>query len=98
MTPSTTIMKNVPVPAPKRKPPPVRRKWPLLDMDVDDMFFVPGRTKNNLATYCSTAGTKLGRKFITRLCWMKGSDEKGWTIAEPNEKGAVQGIGVWRVA
>lgn len=90
------VLKNIPIPKTMRTAPPPRRKWPLDDMGVGDMFFVPGRDKNNLATYCSTAGKKLGRRFTTRLCYMH--EVKGdYVPCEPDVRGATLGVGVWRI-
>jgi hypothetical protein len=87
------IEKNVPKPTVKR--PRVRRKYPLEAMQVGDSFFVPNRTKNNLMTFMSTEGARLGMKFATRLVWRKQT-LKGWVSCEESEPGAVQGIAVWR--
>jgi len=90
------VQKDVPIPKTIRTAPPARRKYPFDKMEVGDMFFVPDKTKNTLATHASTTGKKLGRKFVTRLVFMKeGLD--GWTPCEQDEEGAVQGVGVWRV-
>lgn len=94
----TITKKKVPVPAVVR--PPVvarRRKYPFDDMKVGQHFFVPDREKNTLSTHASTVGKKLGFKFETRLCWMKKDKAEGWLPAEEGERGAHQGIGVWRV-
>lgn len=90
------VNKNVPLPKAIRPSSPDRRKYPFEEMEVGDFFFIPGKSNKNLPTYASTAGARLGRKFTTRACWMKGSEERGWTLAEPETKGAVQGVGVWR--
>lgn len=90
------VNKNVSLPKALRPTSTDRRKYPFEEMDVNDMFFIPGKDNKNLPTYASTAGKRLNRKFTTRACWMKGSDERGWTLVEPGTKGAVQGVGVWR--
>lgn len=91
------VRKNVPQPKVTRVAPAQRRKYPFEDMDVGDMFFVPHKTKNTLATHVSTVGKKLDRKFTTRLITMVRSED-GWELCDPAVKGAVMGIGVWRVA
>jgi hypothetical protein len=88
-----TVQANIPKPTVRKARP--RRKYPLEEMQVGDSFFVPDRSKNNLMTFMSTEGTRLGRKFSTRLCWRKQSLE-GWVPCEAIEPGAVQGIGIWR--
>lgn len=89
------VQKNIPVPKVIKANPSPRRKYPFEDMEVGDMFFVPGKTKNTLTTHASTVGKNLGRKFITRLTYMVETVE-GWSQAEPDAKNAIQGIGVWR--
>lgn len=90
------VKKNVPQPKVTRVTHKSRRKYPFEEMEVGDMFFVPNKTKNTLATHVSTVGKKLNQKFTTRLITMiRGED--GWELCEAGAKGAVMGIGVWRV-
>lgn len=91
------VQKNVPVPKVIKASASVRRKYPFEDMDVGDMFFVPGKSKNTLTTHASTVGKNLNRKFITRLTHMIETAD-GWKRAAADEPGAIQGIGVWRTA
>lgn len=91
------VFKNVPVPKTMRTMTGARRKYPFDTMEVGDMFFVPDRTKNTLATHASTVGRKLGRKFITKLAFMRMTKE-GWKPCEGGVTGAVLGVGVWRKA
>lgn len=88
------VQKGVPKPKTRRLNAPPR-KYPFREMEVGDSFFVPKKTKNTLMTIASTEGKRLGRKFATKLCFMKQSIE-GWQPCEPSDEGAVQGIGVWR--
>lgn len=91
------IVKNVPIPKTTRKVVTVvSRKYPFHDMDIGDMFFVPNKTKNSLATHASTVSKKLGKKFVTRLTYMVPT-ENGWEPADEGDEGAVQGIGCWCV-
>lgn len=90
------LQRGVPIPPVKRSVTPVRRKYPFEDMQVGDFFFVDGKTKNTLGTHVSTVGKELGRKFSTRLTFAR-KNKSGWEICEPGDKGAVQGVGVWRV-
>lgn len=62
------------------------------------MFFIPNKTKNTIGTHASTVGKKLGRKFATRLVYMKGNEQDGWENCTAQDEGAVLGIGVWRTA
>ena len=90
------VQKKVPVPKMQTSNRQGRnRKYPFKDMKEGDMFFVPGKTRNTMSTHVSDTGRKLGVKFTTRLCYMRQTIE-GWVPAEPDEKGAVLGIGVWR--
>ena len=91
------VHKNVPVPKARRVHAPSRRKYPLDAMDVGDMFFVPGKQKNTLATHVSTVGKALGRKFVTRLTHMVETLD-GWQPADADTPKAVLGVGVWRIA
>jgi thymidine phosphorylase len=89
------IQKNVPLVKAIRTALPIRWKYPFHEMEVGDMFFVPNKTKNTLATHASTVGRKLGRKFETRLTHM--NEVKGqWVPCDADAKDAVTGIGVWR--
>lgn len=89
------VQKNIPIPKVMKVTPSTRRKYPFEDMEVGDMFFVPGKSKNTLTTHASTVGKALGRKFITRLTHMVETVE-GWQQASADAKNAIQGIGVWR--
>lgn len=89
------VQQNVPLPKSQRGYRPGRRKYPFEDMDVGDMFFVPGKTKNTLATHASTVGKELDRKFVTRLVVMR-EDDGVWVMANDGAPGAIRGIGVWR--
>lgn len=86
------VQKNTPLPkSPVRRP----RKYPLAEMGVGEMFFVPHMTRNTLVQYVSAVGKELKRKFSTRLLWMV--KRKGvWVPATEDTPRAVQGVGVWR--
>lgn len=87
------VQKNTPLP--KAKGPARPRKYPLADMAVGEMFFVPNLEKNTLVQYVSAMGRELKRKFSTRLLWMV--KKKGvWVPATAETPRAVQGVGVWR--
>lgn len=75
-----------------------RRKYPFETLDVGEMFFVPDRVKNNITTYASAVGKKLGRKFATRLMHMRptGKDDSPWEVCAADDPLACLGIGVWR--
>lgn len=89
------LQKNVPIPQAVRTSPPARRKYPFDDMSVGDMFFVPHRSKNTLGTHVSTVSKQLGHRFVTRLTFMRPTED-GWKLCDPTDLKAVQGIGVWR--
>ncbi len=89
------VQSGVPIPKAMRSSTGKRRKYPFEDMEVGDMFFVPDKKKNTLATHASTTGKALGRKFSTRLTFMKQTDD-GWVSCDPDDEDAVRGVGVWR--
>lgn len=90
------VQKKVPVPPAIRTAAHPRRKYPFEEMDVGDMFFVPNKPKNTLATHASTVGKALGCKFVTRLTHMVQGRDGTWKPANPGDPKAVSGIGVWR--
>ena len=90
------IIKNVPMPRSKRPTPPARRKYDFTGMEVGDMHFVPGKSKNSLSTHASTMGKKLDRKFATRVVWMREDPEHGLVVCDALEAGAIEGVGIWR--
>jgi hypothetical protein len=65
------------------------------------MFFVPDKKRNTMSALASATGAKLGRKFSTRLCWMRErrvvGKPKEWRVSGPDYPDAVLGIGCWRV-
>ena len=88
------VQKSIPKPKTWRpnQPP---RKYPFHEMEVGDMFFVPNKAKNMMMNRASEAGKTLGRRYSTKVCFMKLV--KGfWKICDVTDAGAVQGIGVWR--
>jgi hypothetical protein len=92
------LQDNIPLPPPVRRPRQARRrKYPFEDMTIGQHFFVEGKTKNTLGTHVTTVGKQLGRKFSTRLCFMR-KVRGNWRLCDPTDEGAVQGVGVWRVS
>jgi hypothetical protein len=86
-------------------PPPIHhggRKpvYPWASLKVGEFFFVPDRDRNNLASLAWHTGRNLGFKFETRLCYMArvGGKLGQWLLSDEDQRGAVLGIGVWRVA
>ncbi len=75
---------------------PRRSKYPFRDMAVGEMFFIPNRDVNNMSSRASTLGRLLKRRFTTRLVYMKLNRKKAWEPCQPDDYGAVLGIGVWR--
>ena len=65
-------------------------------MAVGEFFFVANKQSNTIVPYVSERGRTLGRKFTTRLEWMR-REGKRWVKATKGEDGAVQGVGVYRV-
>ena len=107
---SYAIQKNVPIPSITRDPTTVPRKYDYAAMAIGDFFFVPNKDKNTLSSHASAAGKKLGRKFLTRLIYSielleledgtysPYEDDENTVPVTAETDGAVQGIGVWRLA
>ena len=74
------------------------RKYPLATMAVDDMFFVEGVMPASLAAHVSHRSTVLGRKFRTQQVYMRRDRRGVWKLCRPDDKGAMLGVGVWRVS
>lgn len=72
-----------------------RRKYPFEAMQVGDFFFVPGITTQQIYGHVWNTGRRLGRKFQTRLCYMREVLGQ-WQICEAHDAGATLGVGVWR--
>ena len=70
-------------------------KYPFATMRVGEYFFLPFRETNNMMQYASTMGSKLGRKFSTRLTTMRETVE-GFVPCDADHENAITGIGVWR--
>jgi hypothetical protein len=90
------VKKNVPRPKVTRPQRAARRKYPFEKLEVGDMFFVPNKSKNTLATHVSTTGKSLGRKFATQLITMTRTRDGSWELCDATHPSAVTGIGVWR--
>lgn len=69
--------------------------YPFDDMDVGDMFFVQ-HAPQALTVYASKAGRELKRKFATRAISTMLVNNR-LRIVEPGVRGAMTGVGVWRV-
>ena len=91
-----SAQRRVPIPKPVRRP---QRKWPWAEMKVGEMFFSPNHATNTMTTLAWSTGKKLGRKFTTRLVWMRkaGGDGDEWLTCDEGHRRAVQGIAVWRI-
>ena len=101
------IQKYVPIPSIVRDPSSVSRKYDYGAMGIGDFFFVPGKDKNTLSSHASAAGKRLSRKFLTRLIYAIELEDGTYSPYEDDDNtvpvtedtdGAVQGIGVWRLA
>jgi hypothetical protein len=90
------IQKNVAIPKTIRSAPPSKRKYPFDSMEIGDMFFVPGKTKNTMATHASSVSKKLGKKFKTQLVYMAELEDGSWEPTVSTDEDGVIGIGVWR--
>jgi hypothetical protein len=72
-----------------------RRKYPVDNMLVGGMFFVPGRSTRQVSAYISRITKGLPGTYITRPITMVENDNK-WVPTEPGAPGATEGTGVWR--
>lgn len=72
------------------------RSYPLHTMGVGQFFFLPGRTRGNMASYVSHQGRKLNRKFATRSLLMRQDAAGLWVVAQPGEAGAIKGLAIYR--
>lgn len=86
------------VPPPRRRPVIDRRKkYPFESMQVGHFFFVPGKTRNSIRTYFSTAGKQHGIQLTSKLIHARQINGE-WVECEENDEGATVGVGVWRIA
>lgn len=85
------------VPPPRRRPVVDRRKkYPFESMQVGHFFFVPGKTRNSIRTYFSTAGKQHGIQLTSKLIHARKVDGE-WKECEATDRGATIGVGVWRI-
>lgn len=84
------------VPVPKAIQPERPRKYPFETLEVGEMFFIPGRARNNMAAQAWTQGKKLKRVFTTRLLYMRET-KKGWVPCDADHLDSMLGVGVWRM-
>lgn len=85
------------VPPPRREPVSDRRKkYPFESMQVGHFFFVPGKRRNSIRTYFSTAGKQHGIKLTSKLIYARLIDDV-WEECREGDEGATIGVGVWRV-
>lgn len=86
------------VPPPRRRPVvDKRRKYPFENMQVGHFFFVPGKTRNSIRSYFSTAGKQHGMKLTSKLIHARRVDGE-WAECKETDAGATVGVGVWRLA
>ncbi len=101
MTTMLSVQQGVPMPEPEYTPKTVRRKYPVDTMQVDDMFFLPGRASRGVSSYISRITKDLKGKWATRHCWMipvgMRGDETVWQLSKEGVDGAQEGTGVWRI-
>ena len=86
------------VPRPKViRPEAEDRKYPLATMEVGAMVFVEGVSAVSLGAHVSRRGKALGRKFRTQQVYMRWN-RGTWQLCDADERGAVRGVGVWRIS
>lgn len=87
---------NWPLPPVNRAPKNPRRKWQLETMKVGSMFFLPNRAVKSVSAYVSRITRTMTGRWTARACY--GVERRGaWHEAQPGDKGAVAGVGVWRI-
>lgn len=103
MAPLFKVQDGVPMPGVDRTSKAGRRKYPVEGMKVGQMFFVPGKKTRSVSAYISRITKDLPGKYSARYCWMKKHPEGAadidatWALCTPDVKGAIEGVGVWRV-
>lgn len=73
-----------------------RRKYPFEAMQLDDFFFVPGISTQQIYGHVWNTGRKLGKVFKVRLSYMKQDAAGDWQPCDQTDVGATLGVGVWR--
>jgi hypothetical protein len=97
------LQRNVPPPGKRRlRPGDGRKKYPFEKMTkVGDFFFVPHKKRESIRTYFSTAGAAYGIKLRSEQIFAKRIHYEGgrvaWAPCDEHERGAVSGVGVWRI-
>ena len=89
------VQNGVRLPEISRAPKTPRRKFPVQDMAPGQMFFVPGKSSKSVSAYVSRITKHLPGKYTARHVWMVRLDSS-WALAEKDELGAIEGVGVWR--
>ena len=92
------LQRNVPPPTKRRiRENDARKKYPFEKMtQVGDFFFVPGKNRDSIRTYFSTAGSAHGIKLRSEQIFARET-ETGWEQCPQDTPGATSGVGVWRV-
>lgn len=70
-------------------------KYPFATMEVGEMFFIPEGGKG-VVNQASAAGKELGRKFATRVLFMRRKG-RSWEVCTSDMPDGQQGVGVWRM-
>ncbi len=101
MTAMFEVQTGVPLPEINRAPKAANRKYPIVGMEVGEMFFVPGRSAKSVSAYISRISKNVPGKFSARHCWMWLAPDGKWQLIEPGTEtqvaGATEGTGVWRI-
>lgn len=74
-----------------------RRMYRLDLMVVDSYILVPHKKVRTVSTYVSRLARKLDGKFTCRHVWMALDANGDYKLAEAGDKGAIEGVGIWRV-
>ena len=82
------------LPLPARRKPARPHRYPFDTMEVGEMFFVPEGSKS-VVNQASAVGKELGRKFATRVLYMRKKG-RSWEVCTADMPDGQKGVGVWR--
>lgn len=96
------VHKGVPIPEVVRQPPSDRAtKYPIDTMAVGDMFCIPERKIPSVSAQMSNMTKDKPirvecRRIHTKPVQKRDGEPPVWVLADADEDGAVEGVGVWR--
>ena len=91
------VQDNWPIPPIKRAPKNPRRKFPVHDMKLGQMFFMPRRSARSVSSYISRITKDLPGSYAVRQCFAAQCVDGSWVEVDEDYPGATKGVGVWRI-